>query len=135
VGTHESRVEGLNLLPQLAGHATLDTVGLLGRKRTLLAHVESVINQHPQILLFRTALKPFSIQLVCVLGIAAIQMQGLALGLVELHEVGMGLPLKPVQAPLDGINVLNSIIYVTEVLRGVYSCNLPACKVYLHWPK
>jgi len=25
----------------------------------------------------------------------------LALGLVELHEVGMGQPLKPVQVPLD----------------------------------
>ena len=30
-------------------------------------------------------------------------MQDLALGLVELHEVGMGPPLKSVQVHLDGI--------------------------------
>ena len=102
VGSHESRVEGQNQLPQPAGHtfldATRDTIGLLSCKHILLAHAESFINQHPQILL-RAALKPFSAQLVSVLGTALTQVQDLALGLVELHEVGMGPPLKPVQVP------------------------------------
>lgn len=31
------------------------------------------------------------------------QVQKLALGLVELHEVHMGLPLKPVSVPLDDV--------------------------------
>ena len=48
-------------------------VGLLGCKRTLPAHVESFINWHPQILLLRAALKPFSAQLVSVPGIAPAQ--------------------------------------------------------------
>ncbi|PKU36298.1 rna-directed dna polymerase from mobile element jockey-like [Limosa lapponica baueri] len=38
---------------------------------------------------------------VFVLGISLTYMQDLALGLVELHEVHIGPPLKPVQVPLD----------------------------------
>ena len=53
------------------------------------------------ILLLRAALKPFSTQPVSVLEVAPNQMQDLALGLVELHEVGMGPCLEPVQVPLD----------------------------------
>ena len=45
VGSHESRVEGQNHLPEPAGHtsldATQDTVGLLSCKRTLSSHIES----------------------------------------------------------------------------------------------
>ena len=44
VGSHKSRVEGENHLPQPAGHtsfhAAQDTVGFLGCKRTLPGHVE-----------------------------------------------------------------------------------------------
>jgi len=68
-----------------------------------MAHDDSFINQHSQILLLRAALKPFSTQPVYVLGIALTQVQDLALGLVELHEVGMDPHLKPVQVPLDSI--------------------------------
>ena len=46
--------------------ATQDTVGLLGCMCTLLAHVESFINQHLQILVLRSALKPFSTQRMCL---------------------------------------------------------------------
>jgi len=38
-----------------------------------------------------------------VLEIPLTQVQDLALGFVELHVVGTGPPLKPVQVPLDGI--------------------------------
>jgi len=48
VGSHESRVKWQNHLPQPAGHASLaaaqDTVGFLGCKRTLSAHVELLIH-------------------------------------------------------------------------------------------
>ena len=40
---------------------------------------------------------PFSAQLVFELGIALTELQDLALGLIRLHEVGIGPPLKPVQ--------------------------------------
>ena len=56
-------------------------VGFLGCKHTLLAHVELLIHQHPQILLLRAALNPFPALPVFVLGIAPAQVQDLALGL------------------------------------------------------
>ena len=88
----KSSVGGQNHHPQPAGHtsldATHDTVGLLGCKCMLPVHVESFINQHPQILLLRAAFKLFSTQ--PVLGIALTLMQDLALDLVEFHEVGTG---------------------------------------------
>ena len=48
VGSLESRIEGQNHLPRCADHTSLDavqdTVGLLGCKCTLPAHVESLIS-------------------------------------------------------------------------------------------
>jgi len=55
----------------------------------LTAHVE-LINQHSQVLLLRVYLNLFSVQTVSVLGIALAQMQGIAFGLFELHEVCTG---------------------------------------------
>ena len=42
-------------------------------------------------------------------------MQDLALGLVELHVVGMGPPLKHVQVPLDGILSLYHVNCTTQL--------------------
>ena len=71
---HERRVEKQKHLPRPAGHtsldATQDTVGPLGCKRTLPALVESLINQHSEILLLRTAFKPFSAHLYLCLGLS-----------------------------------------------------------------
>ena len=107
VGSRQSGVEWQNSLLRPAGHASfdedLDTVGLRGCERTLLGHVKLLVNHHPQVLLLRAALSPFSTQTVCKLGIALTQVQDHALGLVELHEVHMGPPVKPVKVPLDGI--------------------------------
>ncbi|KAK4827359.1 hypothetical protein QYF61_017284 [Mycteria americana] len=52
------------------------------------------------------ALNPLIAKPVSMFGIALTQVQDLALGLVELHEVRMGPPLKPVKVPLDGISSL-----------------------------
>jgi len=107
VESHGNRVEGQNHLPRHAGHASLDatqdTVGLLGCKETLLAHLESFIIRHLQILLLRAILKPFSAQPVFVLGIALTEVQDHMLCPVEFHAVSMVPPLKAVQVHLDGI--------------------------------
>ena len=76
---------------------------------TLLSHVHLFIHQYPQVLLGRAALNPFSAQPIFGLGIAPNQMQDLALGFVELHEVCTGPPLEPVKVPLDGIASLQCV--------------------------
>ena len=105
--SHQSGAEGQNPLPQPAGHtsfyAAQDTVGLLGCECTLSAHVQLFIHQYPQVRLPRASLNPFIPQLVLTVGVALTQVQDLALGLVEPHEVHKGPLLKLVQVPLDGI--------------------------------
>ncbi|KAK4827472.1 hypothetical protein QYF61_018708 [Mycteria americana] len=95
--------------------AAQDTVGWLGCKHTLPGHVELLINQHPQVLLLRVALNPFSAQPMFLLGIASTHVKDLALGLVELHEVRTGPPLKPVKVPLDGIPSLRRVNRTTQL--------------------
>jgi len=60
MGSHKSGVKGQNHLPRPAGHASLDAaqdrVGLLGCERTLLDHIDLLVNQHPQVLLLRATL-------------------------------------------------------------------------------
>ncbi|KAK4808270.1 hypothetical protein QYF61_020751 [Mycteria americana] len=123
VGSHQSAVEGQNPLPRPAGHAALDaaqdTVGFLGCKRTLLAHVQLFIHQYPQVLLLRAALNPFIPQPALILGVAPTQMQDLALGLVDPHEVHMGPLLQLAQVPLDGIPSLRYVNRTTQL--GVVS--------------
>ncbi|KAK4832535.1 hypothetical protein QYF61_023867 [Mycteria americana] len=92
-----------------------DTIGFLGCKCTLLAHVQFFIHQYPQGLLPRAALNPFIPHSVLILGIALTQVQNLALGLVELHEVHRGPLLKPVKVPLDGIPSLRNISCTTRL--------------------
>jgi len=85
VGSHQNGVERQDHLPQPAGHAAFDAaqdeVGLLGCERTLLGHVELLVNQYPQVLLLRSGLNPFSAQPVFVLGVAPTHVQDLALWL------------------------------------------------------
>ncbi|KAK4816418.1 hypothetical protein QYF61_016854 [Mycteria americana] len=107
VGSHQSAAEGQNHLPRPAGYisfdAAQDMAGFLGCERTLLARVQLFTHQYPQVLLCRAALNPFIPQPVLILGVALTQVQDLALGLVEPHEVHVGRLLELVQVPLDGI--------------------------------
>jgi len=123
VGSHQSRAEGQNPLPQPAGHAafgaTQDTVGLLGCERTLLARVQLFIHQYPQILLGRAALNPFIRQPAPIPGVTLTHVQDLAPGLVEPHEVHMGLLLELVKVPLDGIPSLQGTGCTTLVSSAV----------------
>ncbi|KAK4830254.1 hypothetical protein QYF61_009321 [Mycteria americana] len=119
VGSYQSRVEGQNHLPQPAGHtsfdAAQDTVGLLGCKRTLLAHVQLFIHQYPQVLLCKADLNPFIPQPVLISEVALTQLQDPALGLAEPHEVHMGPLLQLVQVPLDGIPSLRRVTCTTQL--------------------
>jgi len=66
-----------------------NTIGFLSCKRTLLAHVQFLIPWYPQVLLCWTALNPFVPQFALILGTVPTQVQDLALGLAELHDVCM----------------------------------------------
>ncbi|KAK4806791.1 hypothetical protein QYF61_005587 [Mycteria americana] len=107
VGSHQSRIEGQNHLPQPVGHASFDAaqdkIGLLGCERTLLAHVQLFVHQYPQVLFRRAALDHIIPQPLLKPRIAPTQVQDPALGLVEPHEVHTGPLLQLVQVPLDDI--------------------------------
>lgn len=74
---------------------------LLGCKPTVLAHVELLINKHLQIILLRAVFKLFFSQSVFMLEFAPTDMQDLALGLVEFHEIPRHPLLQPVKIPVD----------------------------------
>ena len=97
---HQHRIEGQDHLPRSAGHAFFDaardTVGFLGCKGTLLARVQLAIYRCPKVFFGRAALNPFVPQFVLEMGVALTQVQYLALGLVELHEVHLDPLLKAV---------------------------------------
>ncbi|KAK4826030.1 hypothetical protein QYF61_003851 [Mycteria americana] len=119
VGSHQHGVEGQNHLPQPAGHNSFDTdqdmVGFLGCECTFLAHVQLFIHQYPQVLLHRAALNHIIPQPVLILGVAHTQVQDLALGLDEPHEVHIGPLLQLVQVPLDGILSLRRVDRTTQL--------------------
>ncbi|KAK4816043.1 hypothetical protein QYF61_011051 [Mycteria americana] len=137
VGSHQSRGEGQDHLPQPTGHASFDAaqdmVGFLGCKRTLLAHVQLFIHQYPQVLLHRAALNPFIPQLVLIPGVTLNQVQDLALALVEPPEVHMGLLLELVQVPLDGNPSLRHVNHTTQLGVILHPNLLRVHSILLHW--
>ena len=58
---------------------------------------------------FQQGYTPFIPQLVLLVDIALTQVQDLALGFIEPHEVLLGPLFKPVYVPLDGIPPLGHI--------------------------
>ena len=94
-----------------AGDAAQGTVGLLHCECILPGCVELLVNKHPQVLLLRAALNPFSTRPVFVHGIAPAHVKDL----VELHEVCMSLPLKPVKVPLVGIPSFQHVDHTTQL--------------------
>lgn len=73
---------------------------------------------NPQVFFLRSALNLFSAQLLFVLGVALTQLQGLALGLVELHEVCKEALPKPVKVPLDATLSLQHVSCTTQIGVG-----------------
>ena len=96
VRLHQCRLEGQGHLPHPTDHVSLDavlgTVGFLGCKGTLMAHVQLPTHQCPQVFLRGATLNSFTLQAVFVLEIASTQVQELALGFVEPHDVLLGSP-------------------------------------------
>ncbi|KAJ7414889.1 hypothetical protein BTVI_39977 [Pitangus sulphuratus] len=90
VGSHESGVEGQNHLPRPAGHTAFDAAQ--DTNGTLSARVQSVIHQHPQVLLSRAALDLFIPQPTLIPEVALTQVQHLAFGLVKPHFIPMDSP-------------------------------------------
>ncbi|KAK4830027.1 LOW QUALITY PROTEIN: hypothetical protein QYF61_008365 [Mycteria americana] len=107
------RAPELDAVLQMGSHQTQDTVGFLGCKCTLLAHVQLFIHQYPQVLLRRAALNPFIPQPVLIPTVAPTQDP--ALSLVEPHEVHTGPLLDLVQVPPDGIPSLKHVNRTTQL--------------------
>jgi len=118
-GVSPEQSRGPESPPRPAGHAALDAaqdmVGLLGYECMLLIPVQLFIPQYPQVLLCRAALHLFILQPVLIVGVALTQVQDLALGLVEPHEVHVGPLLEFVQVPLDGIPSLRRVNRATQL--------------------
>jgi len=64
---------------------------------TLLAHIQSIMDQHPQVCFCHTAFQPLCPTPVALPEVAAAKAQDAALGLVELHPSGLS---PAVQIPL-----------------------------------
>lgn len=68
----------------------------------LLAPVQPAVYQHPQVFFPQTAFLLSGPQCMLVPGVVPLQVQYLAILLVELHEVLADLFLQPVKVPLGG---------------------------------
>ena len=91
-------------ITSLAGNTISDTsqdaIGLLGHLGTLLAHVQSSVNQHPQVHLLYTVFQPLCPKPVVLPEVVVAKVQDLAFGLVESHPIGFSPAIQPIQIPL-----------------------------------
>ncbi|KAK4811265.1 hypothetical protein QYF61_022162 [Mycteria americana] len=119
VRPHQCQVQGHNHFTSPAGHAIFDTsqdaIGFLGRLGTLLAHIQAAVNQHPQVLFCLAAFQPLFPKPVALHGVAAAQVQDLALGLVKLHTIHPSPSIQPVQVPLQILPTLQQINTPTQL--------------------
>ena len=80
----------------------------------MLAYIQLAIYQYPQVLFSRAVLYPYILHLLLIVNVAMIQVQDLALGFVESHEVHLGPLLKPVSISLDDILSLRCVNCTTQ---------------------
>ncbi|KAK4826384.1 hypothetical protein QYF61_008055 [Mycteria americana] len=113
VWPHQCRVQVDNHFPSPAGHTVSDTsqdaIGFLGHLGTLLAHIQSAIDQYSQVLFRWAAFQPLFPKPVALHGVVVTQGQDPALGLVEPHTTGLSPSTQPVQIPLQSLPTLNQI--------------------------
>ncbi|RMC21307.1 hypothetical protein DUI87_02168 [Hirundo rustica rustica] len=90
---HQCRVQGKNDLPAPAGHTIPDTgqdaIGPLGHQGTLLAHVQPVVDQYPQVPFLLGTVQPHSPQPITLQGVITAKVQDSALGLIKPHPIGL----------------------------------------------
>ena len=77
-----------------------DTIGLLGQLGTLLAHVQPSTDQYFQVHFLYTVSQPPCHKSVALPGVIVAKVQDLALGLLELHPIGLSPSVHPVQIPV-----------------------------------
>ncbi|KAK4816910.1 hypothetical protein QYF61_024920 [Mycteria americana] len=104
VRPHQCHVQGHDYFPSPTGHTISDTsqdaIGFLGHLGTLLAHIQSAVSQHPQVLFCQAAFQPLFPKPGALHGVVVAQVQDLALGLVEPHTIDLSPSIQPVQNPL-----------------------------------
>ena len=84
VRPHQCVLEGQDHLACLAGHISAwDTIDFLGCEGTMLAHAKLTIHQYTQVFFYMAVLNPFIPQFVFIMGVASIQVQDLALDLLN----------------------------------------------------
>ncbi|KAJ7419849.1 hypothetical protein WISP_51875 [Willisornis vidua] len=105
---HQCQVQRGNHFPSPAGHtipdSSEDATGLLGHLGTLLAHVQPAADQCPQVPFHQTALKPFLLQPVVLLGTVVIQVQA-HFTLLNL-TTGLSPSVESAQIPLQSLPAL-----------------------------
>ncbi|KAK4810277.1 hypothetical protein QYF61_015307 [Mycteria americana] len=119
VRPHQCRVQGHDHFPSPAGHTISDTsqdaIGFLGHLGTPLAHIQAVVNQHPQVLFCLAAFQPLFPKPVALHGVVVTQVQDPTLGLVEPHTIDLGPSIQPVQVPLQSLPTLQQINTPTQL--------------------
>ncbi|KAK4815525.1 hypothetical protein QYF61_003217 [Mycteria americana] len=111
--------------PSPAGHTisntSQDAIGLLGHLGTLPAHIQLIVDQHPQLLFCLAAFQPLFPKPVALHGVAVAQVQDLALSLVEPHTIGLGPSIQPVQSlpTLKQINTPTQTGVICKLAEGV----------------
>ena len=104
VQAQQCRVQRDDHLPVPAGctisDASQDATGLLVHLGTLLAHVQSSVNQHPQVHFLYAVFHPLCPKPVVLPGVIAAKVQDPAFGLVESHPIGFSPAIQPIQIPL-----------------------------------
>ena len=69
----------------------------LGHLGTLLAHVQSSLNQNPQVHFLYTVFQPLCPKPVALPGVIVAKVQDPAFGLVESHPIGFSPAIQPIQ--------------------------------------
>ncbi|KAK4828755.1 hypothetical protein QYF61_000746, partial [Mycteria americana] len=141
VQPHQCRVQGHDHFPTPAGHTIPDTsqdaIGLLGHLGTPLAHIQAVVNQHPQVLSRWAAFQPLFPKPAVLHGVVVTHVQDLTLGLVEPHTVGPLIQLIYLSFPNLIILYKSSNLNLAED-RGLCDRRAPfvvLMKIHLNLPK
>jgi len=82
---------------------------------TLLAHIQTAIDQHPMVLFCWAAFQPLLPKSVALLGVVVTKVQDTAFGLVEIYTIGLGPSILSVHIPLQSLPTLKQIDTPTQL--------------------
>ncbi|RMC21616.1 hypothetical protein DUI87_02483 [Hirundo rustica rustica] len=105
VQPHQHQVQGKSDFHGSAGHTIPDTgqdaIGLFRHQGTLLAHVQSAVDQYPQVPFLLGTVQPHHPQPITLQGVIVDKMQGSELGLTKHHLTGFCRSIQPFQVSLQ----------------------------------